>query len=354
MASSFVTPNKFKDYLEKHVFDISDLFDYCIDNNQSYHLIPGNHIYFDIDGIIDEIIHSNESNLELKAWLFHSFGFNGLMTGFLPLVMSILRVAETANGFPYGGFIRSLVEYFFGNDDQFGDHTRFCGDVDLWFRQQKDVQRFITELKKLELVEGWKIFDYAREAEEGNKESYGFEVTSLNIGVPFRYHGITGILTAFRLDLTVSKECIPISDMSVNCLIYRRGKFESHHPYYTSAQLIGHILGKQIRMIQPGTFGHDLFLYADLLDDTGTDLKDIDTIKKEFPEQGSYYNNIAEEKWQRLHAKFFDYGWKIVLETPVESLQRRCALVIDQSRSDISKIPPIIKETSGLVYSPEV
>jgi len=320
MAASLETNNEFKDYQEKHVYDITPCVKACQEYDESW---EEDHMYwYGVGDMIKENQSIEKAGQVPDGLDFCYLGFYGTMVDFLPQIMDLFRTAQLFNGVPYGGFIRGFVEYLFNDpiDDsgksRFCQYTRLSGDIDLWFRSSEKAESFIDALKKVEKAMGWKVYD-ASFSSEDNEEAYGFATRTYNIGVPFIYHGqngkTTGILTAFSIDVVISKDDIPISDASINCLGYdiTTGKFESYHPYYTAQDLIDQILKKELRLIQPDTFGHDLFLYSNLINKVGT-LKALSVIKKEFPETSRYGDNLAEYKWKRLRDKFLKRGWKIV------------------------------------------
>ena len=320
MAASFETDIEFEDYQKKHVYDITPYVKACREYDESW---EEDHMYWYGGGDMIEEIQSIEEAGQLPEYRdFYDLGFYGTMVDFLPQIMDLFRVAQLFGGVPYGGFIRGFVEYLFNDpiDDSgkssFCQYTRLSGDVDLWFRSSEKADSFIDVLKKVEKVMGWKVYD-ASFSSDDNEEAYGFFMRTYNIGVPFIYHGrngeTTGILTAFSIDVVISKDDIPVSDAGINCLGYdiTTGKFESYHPHYKAQDLIDQILKKELRLIQPGTFGHDIFLYSNLVNEVGT-LKTLSVIKEKFPETDQCGDNLAEFKWKRLHNKFLKRGWKIV------------------------------------------
>ena len=208
------------------------------------------------DAVFDSIDRLIRYDQPFQAEHFYLFGCSALMAMMLPQALKVIRTAHVFGGFPFGGFVRGYVNRLFGEKKTYGDGylysrlSRVSGDLNLWFRDQEKATKFVNKLKKVEVAAGWRVkYPVAHEA---TLAFYPSETIVLE--VPFCYRGrdnVTWFLVAFRITATVAKECIPVGDMSANCLIYdiKTERFESCHPRYTASQLVDHILKKEIKQL---------------------------------------------------------------------------------------------------------
>jgi hypothetical protein len=118
----------------------------------------------------------------------------------LNAIFDALKLASKHRGKVFGGFVRDvIVPINYGRRDNLS-----FKDVDLWFRDEKDANSFITEMGNK--------FQKQILVGEGQKDSYEFYRT--------QYHLICYGFTLAFFDIIVSVD-IPVNDFDVNMLTYQ-------------------------------------------------------------------------------------------------------------------------------------